>query len=192
MAVFHSTAAQTIAPIAALERLEAAISQVRGQHEGNFERLERELHALFVTAERELLGEELERLDIDVPSVLVEGEVHHRVLRGTETYTSAAGPVTVTRSLYRSGKSSAVVPMELRAGMVAGHWTPLAARQALWVVTHLAPGEGGKGCFASWATCARRRALWTGYRNGSVRAGKRSARPSRRICERSSRCRTRR
>ena len=75
MAVFHSTAAQTIAPIAALERLEAAISQVRGQHEGNFERLERELHALFVTAERELLGEELERLDIDVPSVLVEGEV---------------------------------------------------------------------------------------------------------------------
>ena len=85
MAVFHSTAAQTIAPIAALERLEAAISQVRGQHEGNFERLERELHALFVTAERELLGEELERLDIDVPSVLVEGEVHHRVLRGTET-----------------------------------------------------------------------------------------------------------
>ena len=92
MAVFHSTAAQTIAPIAALERLEAAISQVRGQHEGNFERLERELHALFVTAERELLGEELERLDIDVPSVLVEGEVHHRVLRGTETYTSAAGP----------------------------------------------------------------------------------------------------
>ena len=174
MAVFHSTAAQTIAPIAALERLEAAISQVRGQHEGNFERLERELHALFVTAERELLGEELERLDIDVPSVLVEGEVQ------------------VTRSLYRSGKSSAVVPMELRAGMVAGHWTPLAARQALWVVTHLTPGEGGKGCFASWATCARRRALWTGYRNGSVRAGKRSARPSRRICERSSRCRTRR
>ena len=142
MAVFHSTAAQTIAPIAALERLEAAISQVRGQHEGNFERLERELHALFVTAERELLGEELERLDIDVPSVLVEGEVHHRVLRGTETYTSAAGAVTVTRSLYRSGKSSAVVPMELRAGMVAGHWTPLAARQALWVVTHLTPGEG--------------------------------------------------
>ena len=126
MAVFHSTAAQTIAPIAALERLEAAISQVRGQHEGNFERLERELHALFVTAERELLGEELERLDIDVPSVLVEGEVQ------------------VTRSLYRSGKSSAVVPMELRAGMVAGHWTPLAARQALWVVTHLTPGEGGR------------------------------------------------
>ena len=25
---------------------------------------------------------------------------------------------------------------------VAGHWTPLAARQALWVVTHLTPGEG--------------------------------------------------
>ena len=159
---------------------------------GNFERLERELHALFVTAERELLGEELERLDIDVPSVLVEGEVHHRVLRGTETYTSAAGPVTVTRSLYRSGKSSAVVPMELRAGMVAGHWTPLAARQALWVVTHLTPGEG-EGLFRELGNMRPSEELsGTGYRNGSVRAGKRSARPSRRICERSSRCRTRR
>ena len=30
MAVFHSTAAQTIAPIAALERLEAAIGDIAG------------------------------------------------------------------------------------------------------------------------------------------------------------------
>jgi hypothetical protein len=30
-------------------------------------------------AEREVLGEALERLDIDVPTVLIDGAVHHRV-----------------------------------------------------------------------------------------------------------------
>ena len=101
MAVFHSAAAQTNAPIGALGRLEEAIWHLRAdaQHEGNFETLERDLHALFVSAEREVLGEELEGLDIDVPSVVIDGEVHHRVLRSTETYTSAAGPVRVKRTL---------------------------------------------------------------------------------------------
>ena len=58
-----------------------------------------------------------------------------------ETYTSAVGPVTVKRTLYRAGKDKAVVPLELRAGMVEGHWTPLAARQASFLVTHLTPQE---------------------------------------------------
>ena len=33
-------------------------------------------------------------------------------------------------------------PLELRAGMVEGRWTPLAARQAAFVVAHLTPQEG--------------------------------------------------
>jgi hypothetical protein len=144
MAVFHSAAAQTITPIAALARLEEAISHLRSARQcgADFESFERDLHQLFVHAEREVLGEELESLDIDMASVVIDGEVHRRVLRGTETYTSAAGPVTVARTLYRSGNSSTLVPMELRAGIVAGHWTALAARQGLWVVSHLTPGEG--------------------------------------------------
>ena len=78
-------------------------------------------------AQREVLGEALERLDIDVPTVVVDGAVHHRVLSSTETYTSAVGPVTVARTLYRQGRQAAVVPVELRAGIIDGHWTPLAA-----------------------------------------------------------------
>ncbi len=45
------------------------------------------------------------------------------------------------RTLYRRGRDTAVVPLELRAGMVAGQFTPRAARQALWAVTHLTPQE---------------------------------------------------
>lgn len=144
MPVFHSTRKETTTLPPALQRLEQSLAKLRCGPEAreDFGQFEREVLALFNTAEREVLGEELERLDIDLPRVEIDGVVHHRVLRGTETYTSAAGPVAVSRALYRSGKEKAVSPMERRAGIVEGHWTPLAARQAMWVVSHLTPGEG--------------------------------------------------
>ena len=144
MPVFHSPRKETIALPFALQRLEQSLAKLRARVEAaeDFGQFEREVHALFNEAEREVLSEELERLDVDLPRVEIGGAVHYRVLRGSETYTSAAGPVAVTRTLYRSGKEKAISPMELRAGMVEGHWTPLAARQAIWVVSHLTPGEG--------------------------------------------------
>ncbi|MGH8570261.1 MAG: hypothetical protein ACREXU_20205, partial [Gammaproteobacteria bacterium] len=101
---------------------------------------ERELHEYVVAVEREVLA----GLDVDLPAVTIEGEVYRKVVRCEETYTSAAGPVRVMRSLYRHGGEGerAVCPLELRAGMVEGRWTPLAARQAAFVVAHLTPQEG--------------------------------------------------
>lgn len=145
MPVFHISQHQTTTTCLALQRLQESLHALRAGNDAggeDFERFERDVHALFVEAEREVLAEELERLDVDVPSVVIEGRVHHRVLRSCETYTSAVGPLTVMRTLYRTGKDKAVVPMELRAGMVEGQWTPLAARQATWVVAQLTPGEG--------------------------------------------------
>ncbi|MDJ0864106.1 MAG: hypothetical protein QNJ82_17945 [Gammaproteobacteria bacterium] len=143
MPVFHSPRKETTTS-STLQRLERSLLELRSgpKPTKDFAQFERELHALFNEAERDIVSEELARLDIDLPRVEIGGEVHHRVLRGTETYTSAAGPVTVTRTLYRSGKAKAISPMELQAGIVEGHWTPLAARQAMWVVSHLTPGEG--------------------------------------------------
>ena len=160
MPVFHTHQRGTIGARSTVAHLQASLTTLRAHHEAgeDFERFEREVHTLFVEAEREVLGEELERLDVDQPSVVIGGHVHHRVLRSAETYTSAVGPVTVMRTLYRRGTDRSVMPLELRAGMVEGHWTPLAARQAMWVVAHLTPGEA---CSRSWATCGRRRVVWT-------------------------------
>jgi hypothetical protein len=80
---------------------------------------------------------------VDLPYVDIDGVRHHRVLRSTETYLSAVGPLTVERTLYRAGRARAVVPLELRAGIVAGYWTPLAARQAAFLIAHLTPQEPG-------------------------------------------------
>jgi hypothetical protein len=113
---------------------------------------EPELHRLFVAAEREALGRDLSRFDLDVPTIEVAGERSHRVLRCATTSTSAAGPVRVARSLYRRPQSGhALCPLELRAGLIEGSWPPLAAKQAPWVVAQLTPKEGEE-LFALWGT----------------------------------------
>ena len=147
MSVFHVpcvSATGRARPAPALERLAQHIDAMRtgGVVGQDFERVERELHEHVVAVEREVLGEFLERLDVDVPSVEIEGRRYHRVLRSTESYTAAVGTVTAKRTLYRCKGERAVVPMELRAGIVEGHWTPLAARQASCVVAQMTPSEG--------------------------------------------------
>ena len=129
----------------AMDQLHDFLRQRREAHEPveNLDAFEQELHRLFVTAEREALSQELSRFDLDVPVVEVDGERYHRVLRCETTYSSAAGPVRVERSLYRPPQGGLTLcPLELRAGIIEGAWTPLAAKQATWVVAHLTPKEG--------------------------------------------------
>jgi hypothetical protein len=130
----------------AWERLEAFLEQRREAHRpvADLEAFERELHRLFTAAEAEVVGEELERFDLDAPEILIDGVRHRRVLRCPQTYLTASGPVSVERSLYstRQDEERAACPLELRAGVVEGFWTPLAAKQAVWAVTHLVPREG--------------------------------------------------
>jgi hypothetical protein len=131
----------------AMDQLQDFLRQRRAVHEPveNLAAFEQELHRLFVAAEREALGQELSRFDLDVPALEVDGERYHRVLRCATTYTSAVGPVRVARSLYRHPRGDhAVCPLELRSGIIEGSWTPLAAKQATWVVAHLTPQEGAE------------------------------------------------
>ena len=67
----------------AMDQLQDFLRQRRAAHEPveDLEALEQELHRLFVAAEREALGHELARFDLDVPAIEVEGERYHRVLR---------------------------------------------------------------------------------------------------------------
>ena len=145
MSVFHVPSVSANArAVGALERLCEHVDGFRARPLAgeDFERVEREFHERFVEAEREVLGELLERLDVNVASVEIGERRYHRVLRSTESYTTAVGTVKVNRTLYRCGRERVVVPMELRAGIVEGHWSPLAARQASCVVARMTPTEG--------------------------------------------------
>lgn len=109
----------------------------------DLERFEHELHAHVMAVERDLLAEELSRYDVRADEVTIDGRPYRQSLVSTETYLSAAGPVLVLRHLYRpAGRSTkSVCPLELRAGIVDGLWTPRAARQGAFVMAHLTPRE---------------------------------------------------
>ncbi len=132
----------------ALERLGQFVRQQRQQGTtqakvADFEGFERELHQHMMALERELIAAELARYDVEAEAVEVEGTVYRYTLTSSETYLSAAGPVTVERHLYRpAGRSSkSICPLELRAGIIGGLFTPRAARQGAFVVAHLTPRE---------------------------------------------------
>jgi hypothetical protein len=133
----------------ALWRLAQFIRQRRGQwpqaaEPPDLERFEHELHAHIMAVERDLLADELSRYDVTADEVTIDAIPYRRSLESTETYLSAAGPVSVTRHLYRpAGRSTkSVCPLEVRAGIVGGLWPPRAARQGAFVMAHLTSREG--------------------------------------------------
>jgi hypothetical protein len=127
---------------------EVALRQFLRQHRsalpsGDLETFERELHAHIAAFERELVAEEVSRYDVEAPEVVFDGRRYCRAQAASETYTSAAGPFTITRRLYRAadGSGETICPLELCSGMVEGAWTPRAARLMALVVAHLPAAE---------------------------------------------------
>lgn len=107
-----------------------------------FEQFERELHEHVMTLEREWVAEELARYDVKAERIEVGGESYQPVLQAAETYLSAAGPVRVERHLYRpvGRKAKSICPLELRAGIINGYWTPQAACHGAFVMAQLPAG----------------------------------------------------
>jgi len=128
----------------ALRKLTDFLAERRraGKAAPDFEAFEAEFHALVAAVECEGLKEELERQDVNVPLVVIGGVAHRQVVRCEETYFAPSGPVRPMRSLYSTRSEpdeTALCPMELRAGIIEGRWTPTAAKQALWFVAQMPP-----------------------------------------------------
>ena len=109
---------------------DSAEQGITGPHE--WEKFERQLRAKTAALEREILEDRLQQEEVDADRVRIEGVLHRRVCRSASTYQSVSGLVRVERNLYRPcGKpgAKAVCPLELKVGIVAGEYTPWAARQ---------------------------------------------------------------
>lgn len=86
MPVLHNIAKETNAT-SGQSRLRAFL-EGRKQSENpveDWESYEQTLHALFMEAECEVMAEELARLDVDAPYVMIDGLRYHRVLRALST-----------------------------------------------------------------------------------------------------------
>lgn len=103
----------------------------------DFAKFERQLADKMNAVERVALGVALGALDVDLPKVLIDGVHHVRVLRTETTFMGLAGPVSVTRSLYRpAGERNAALvdPVAVRAGAVEKVWLPAAAREMAYLI----------------------------------------------------------
>jgi hypothetical protein len=119
----------------------------------DFEQFERELHEQIMNVERECVAEELARYDVTAERIEVGGVSYQPVLQAAKTYLSSAGPVRVERHLYRpAGRNTkSICPLELRAGLINGYWTPRAARHGAFVLAQL-PASTAEALFAELGT----------------------------------------
>ncbi len=132
----------------ALDKLVAAV-KARGkqsQSSADFAKFEQELHQQVMAVEREILADELTRADIDAEMVEIDGVTYRKAVRSIGHYQTAAGVVQVERTLYRNrgdgGDKRTVAALDRQLGIVAGRWTPLAAKQGCWIVAHMTPAQG--------------------------------------------------
>jgi hypothetical protein len=138
----HSPAGQRLAEFIQ-KRREKWATQNDLSSVDNFESFEQDLHTLVMALESELVSEELSRSDITAKEIEVDGKVYRRSVSLPETYLTAAGRVSVERHLYYpvAEKGQGLCPLELRSGIVAGYFTPRAARQGAFAMAHLTSGE---------------------------------------------------
>lgn len=96
---------------------------------------ERAFYAGLMRLGRAGMTMDLERLDVDADGVEVDGErFRRRAGKTTGHYMTSMGKVEVQRSTYRArgghgGRT--IAPLELRLGLVDGHWTLAAAEIGL-------------------------------------------------------------
>ena len=120
--------------MAQVEAGELSFSEYEQASRGALRRLGRSMDAV-------ALGRE----DLDAPVIWVDGVRCPRVGRWEAPYLGCWGEVRIERSLYRpAGEDRTLCPLELRAGIVEGYWTPAAASLATWSVAHLTPTEAAE------------------------------------------------
>jgi hypothetical protein len=108
--------------------VERAHRRAAGGRAVDYAQIERELGARTAAVERAAHRGVLAALDIDAPTVVIDGRVHTRVHRAEGRYYTLAGDVVVDRSLYRAERNGPVVDaISLRAGAVDGGWLPQTA-----------------------------------------------------------------
>jgi hypothetical protein len=114
-----------------VQQVEATWRSTRGGRAVDYAAIERQVAAGAAAIERASHQAVLQGLDIDQPRVVIEGQVYRRVGRYEADYYTLAGPVRVTRTLYREqGQRTAktVNAVSLRSGAVADGWLPATAQ----------------------------------------------------------------
>ena len=126
----------------------------------SFDDLETHVAQLFNQAQREVLASVLEAYDIDIPQFECDGHSYKQAIRKTKRYMTAAGEVTIERSLYRNRRNGETYcPLDLRSGIIEDFWTPQAAKLAIHTVSLVTPAEAHRLFKSLGGMCPSRSSL---------------------------------
>ena len=108
-----------------------------------FEAFEVELGHAVRGLDNELKAADLARDDVDATAVMVDGQAWRKCLaQQPKTSLSASDPLTVARNLYRPADGGTCrCPLDLRAGIIGGVYTPVLARQVTYLMGHMTSAE---------------------------------------------------
>jgi hypothetical protein len=121
---------------------ERAVCRTAGGRAVDYAQVERDLGDRTADVERAAHQRVLAALDVDAPTVIIDGRVHTRVHRVDGRYYTRAGDVVVPRALYRAVRNGPVVDaISLRAGVVAGGWLPETATAMAHLLQQGTPRE---------------------------------------------------
>ena len=140
----------TITDLASFAKLERFLTARResstAEFKMSFEEYEVSLSQITHEIESEIKAHELASYDVSVPEIFVEGKVFRKCLENEKKrYITASGPVFVERNLYRpQGGGKSICPLELRAGIVGGRYTPVMARQVAYMMGNMTSLETSK------------------------------------------------
>ncbi|HEY3160673.1 MAG TPA: hypothetical protein VGJ78_17025 [Vicinamibacterales bacterium] len=122
--------------------VDRAHHRARGGRAVDYAQIERDVSERTAAVERAAHQSILAALDVDAPTVVIDGRVHTRVHRAEGRYYTLAGDVVVPRALYRAARNGPVVDaMSLRAGAVAGGWLPETATAIAHLLQQGTPRE---------------------------------------------------
>lgn len=126
--------------------LHAYVSELKqNKDKGSFAEHEVVIVQLAQQIGRVALGEALEEFDVSTDIIQIENQVYRRKHKACVNYQTALGSVGVLRHVYvnrkKDGDGKSICPMELHAGVIEGYWTPQAAKNAMWAISHLTPHE---------------------------------------------------
>ena len=121
---------------------ESLLEFVQESHPESFADFERELRERVSAFESELLAEKLESYDVDTPMVRIDGVGYRRKHRSKGRYCGISGEFEIERTMYvPRGGGRSVCPLELRAGIVEGYFTPRAGLVSAQAVALGTPKE---------------------------------------------------
>ncbi len=91
------------------------------------------------------ISDALSHYDVCSDIVSIEEQDYRRRYETTKHYQTAFGSIEVECNVYanrkKDGDGKTIIPLEVQAGIIEGYWTPTAAKNAMWALSHLTPQE---------------------------------------------------